>query len=288
MKIIYIIPIILLVSRIVFGQSTLEKIESLNLQKDNGAILKYYSIGFNERAEELEKLLENSLTYFEKNLGVKETFFIAVLDSIDWVKITNIPYGLPFVSGPPYVVCFPASNNNILSQIIKKSISGYGLTSVYHKTNEELVQLFISMIGFHELGHIYAKKYGLIFPNKWTFEFVATYIAYLYLEDNFPIEADIWRRISEILIIKIIPNHTLLSEFEKLYFRVGIENYAWYQVAFLLKVVDVKDKLGINFLKKLSNVELVSSNEDFSLGILENIEPGFIAWAKKYKLLLDY
>jgi hypothetical protein len=268
-----------------FGQTTLDKIQSLNLGKEEGTILKYYSNGTEERANNLEELLGNSKSYFESSLGVKESFSIAVLDSNDWVKVTNIPYGLPFVSGPPYIVCFPSSNENVLGQIIQRSIKNYNLSEKYEKSDEELIEIFISMIGFHELGHIYAKEYGINFPNKWTYEFAATYTAYLYLTDNFPVEADIWLSISEILEKEINPNYTSLNDFENLYVRVGVENYAWYQVVFLLRVAEVEKAIGISLLEILLNTKITSSDEYLSLDKLENIHPGFLNWAEKYKLI---
>jgi hypothetical protein len=269
----------------VSGQSLLDKIETLHLQKKDGEIIEYYSPGGEKTAGSLVKLLAKSSTYYQDQFGISENFSIAVLDSADWSEITNVPYGLPFVSGPPYVVCFPSSSENKLSRIIKKSIEGYNLSADYSKTDDDLVRLFTSMIGFHELGHIYAKKYGLNFPNKWTYEFGATYFAYLYLAENYPQEADIWRRISEILVNEIKPVHTLLSDFENLYFRVGIENYAWYQVIFLLKVVETENISGAAFLKKLSGIQLSTSDDNFSLTRMEQIGPGFIKWAEKYNLI---
>ena len=277
--------ILLLITQQLFGQTTLDKIQSLNLEIVEGNLLKYYSNGAVVRANNLEELLGNSMNYFESSLGVKESFSIAVLDSNDWVKVTNIPYGLPFVSGPPYIVCFPSSNKNVLGQIIQSTIKNYNLSEKYAKSDEELIEIFISMIGFHELGHIYAKEYGINFPNKWTYEFAATYIAYLYLTDNFQIEADIWLKISEILEKEINPNYTSLKNFENLYVRVGVENYAWYQVVFLLRVTEVEKEIGIGLLEKLLNTNLTSSDKYLSLDMLENIHPGFLNWAEKYKLI---
>ena len=141
------------------------------------------------------------------------------------------------------------------------------------------------MIWFHELGHIYAKEYGINFPNKWTYEFAATYIAYLYLTDVFPVEADIWLSISEILEKEIKPNYTSLKDFENLYVRVGVENYAWYQVVFLLRVAEVEKEIGTGLLKKLLNTNLTSSDKYLSLDMLEDIHPEFLSWAEKYKLI---
>lgn len=146
-------------------QSTLGKVRALDLHSYDGNIETYYPEGFKYRAEANIKLLNNSNRFFEDHFGVKQSFSIAILDSANWVKITSIPYGLPFVSGPPYIICIPANSKNILSSTIMTAIDGYKLNAQYGRTNEEIVNLFISLIGFHELGHIYASAYGASFPN---------------------------------------------------------------------------------------------------------------------------
>ena len=98
-------------------------------------------------------------------------------------------------------------------------------------------------------------------------------------------EADIWLSISEILEKEIKPNYTSLKDFENLYVRVGVENYAWYQVVFLLRVAEVEKEIGTGLLKKLLNTNLTSSDKYLSLDMLEDIHPEFLSWAEKYKLI---
>jgi hypothetical protein len=284
-RIIFFTALLWLLPTIIFSQSTLEKIKKLELQTKEGEIVQYFSEGCSQKAEALKSLLGNSMAYYEKTFGIVESYSIAVLESHDWELITEIPYGLPFVSGPPYIIVLPSSSNNMLAQLIEKSIAGYDLDKKYSKTNEELASIFISMIGFHELGHIYAKKYGLKFPNKWTFEFAATYFAYLYIADNGGSVGEIWYSIGEILAEEINPKYTQLNHFEKLYFNVGIESYAWYQSVFLLRTKEVQNSLGSEFVRRLLGTSLSEADNNFSLEKLEGVDPGFMDWAYKYKLI---
>lgn len=229
--------------------------------------------------------MAKSVVFFETNFQIQVHYSIAVLDSNDWVKIARIPYGLPFESGPPFVVCIPASSENILADTIKDAIVGRALGEKFSMTDEGIVNLFVSLIGFHELGHIYARTYGIKFPNKWTSEFGATYFAYAYLEENCPKESEIWRDVSRVLANKIKPDRTSLLDFEKLYVRVGVQNYAWYQVVFLLRVSEVYQDLGIDFLKTLKRKNRPLTSESYSVNQLEAINPGFVEWAQKYRLL---
>ncbi len=269
----------------IFSQLTLEKVKSLRLNQSEDTITVYYSDGHYLRALQTKNLLKKSSDYFENNFGVKETFSIAVLDSGDWNNITGIPYGLPFVSGPPYVVCIPAASNNELGRIVQEAITNYKLNEKYSRENEEIANLFLSLIGFHELGHIYSKAYGLKFPNKWAFEFAATYFAYRYLFENDSANCEIWIKTAQLLINDIKPVYTNLRDFEQLYVQVGVENYAWYQAVFLVHAAEVNRKMGNDFIEELLRINLTSSSEDYSLNDLEKISPGFLAWARQYNLV---
>ena len=264
--------------------SMIEKVERLNLNTIDGSIQTYYSSGYKERAETTLNLLHKSIKFYEDNFDVEQSFALAVIDSISWKKITQIPYGLPFVSGPPYIVCVPANSNNVLSEIILTALDGYELSTQNAMTKEEIVNLFVSLIGFHELGHIYANAYGISFPNKWIFEFAATYFAYLYLEQNFPKQNGIWVDVSEILAKELEPSYTSLNDFEEMYVKVGVENYAWYQAVFLARVEQVYRQQGIAFLKELKGYKWPSSSASEYLNELETISSGFIGWAQNNRL----
>lgn len=267
----------------ILPQSVLQQVEDLNLQYLEKQIITYYSNGFEAEATKIEQTLSNSTTYFENEFDVNQDFVIAVLNSEDWQKVSQIPYGLPFVSGPPYIVCIPGNTNNELGKLVENAISQSDLDKKYNLSNNEIAHRFITLIGFHELGHIYSKVIGINFPNKWTFEFAATYFAYLYLNNNEPDKNQLWLDVADILLDDISPNYTSLKDFEELYVRVGVENYAWYQVVFLKRVAETADNMSKVFIDELKRTKL--SNDNLSLNELENIDNGFFEWAYEYKLL---
>lgn len=271
-------------STTIYGQSAIEKVRALNLHSIDGPIKTYYSEGFKDRAEDNLSLLSKSIDFFEHQFDLKQSYSIAVIDSVDWKKIFSIPYGLPFVSGPPYVVCIPAHSGNELSNVVAASIEGYELEDRYEMSNEEIVNLFVSLIGFHELGHIYANAYGADFPNKWTFEFAATYFAYFYLDQHYPKERDLWVDVSKILVNELSPRFTSLTDFEEMYVRVGIENYAWYQVVFLMRVKELYENKRKRFLEDLKNHEWSSTSSSEYIHEMEEIGSGFNSWAERFKL----
>ncbi len=271
----------------IFTQSLPEKVKTLNLNSIEGNAITYYSTGHEKNAGEVKTLLEKAKAFFQSKFRIKEDFLIAVLDSSDWIKLTNIPYGLPFVSGSPYTIIIPVSSENELGRVIKKSIINHHLNKEFSLTNDEIVFKFITLIGLHELGHIYAKRYGLHFPNKWTFEFAATYIAYYFLEKQQITDCKIWYRVAKALSKELSHPKSTLREFENYYYRVGIENYAWYQSVFEMRVAEVYDDMGKYFIEILKKIHWNRSKKEYQLDVLEKVNKGFFTWAGKYELIFN-
>jgi hypothetical protein len=267
------------------AQSTLEKIGSIPLQTIHGGVTTYFPDGYAPQAREVLELLEASIPFFENRFSVRQSFTIALLDSARWSMITHIPYGLPFVSGPPYVVCLPATSSHELARTIAGSIDGAGLDTKHLLENQEITRLFVSLIGLHELGHIFTWTTGLATPNKWIEEFAATYIAWDYLIQNFPEKAALWVDAAQALAGSIRPAHTSLTDFETLYFRTGIANYAWYQSVFLLGVKDVYELQGKYFLDRLRSQNWSDSQGPLHQAEMEAIYPGFAEWAAYWRLV---
>lgn len=263
----------------------IETVKELGLPVIEGPITAHYSNGARTRADSLVAFLGQSVEFFAGEVGLREDFALAVLDPESWAKVTPIPYGMPFVSGPPYLVCFPADNNHELYRLISNGIAGSGLVAKFGMEEPDLVNLFISLIGFHELGHIYSKKLSLAYPNNWIFEFMASYFAYFYLDENFPRYGQLWEEMSADLADRIEPAYRTLADFERLYVRVGVENYAWYQMVLLLRVVEVFQVRGGQFLGTLRDHKWQTKTQDFHLGEMELLMPGFLDWAEAFQML---
>ncbi|MFO7726285.1 MAG: hypothetical protein R6V45_12130 [Oceanipulchritudo sp.] len=250
-----------------------------------GSVTAYYSEGAHAQADSLVSLLGQSVDFFEREVGLHEDFSIAVLDPDSWAKLTPIPYGLPFVSGPPYVVCFPADTNHELHRLISQGIAGSVFSAESGLEETERVNVFVSLIGFHELGHIYSRKMGLTYPNNWIFEFMASYFAYFYLDEHFPCYGQVWEETCAYLARRIEPAYRTLGDFERLYVRVGVETYAWYQMVFLLRVAEVFRVEGGQFLRTLKDHEWEKTSEDFHVGEMEQLMPGFLDWTGRFNML---
>ena len=281
----YVMFLLLLGIHAAFGETVYSQLQQSGVRESSDpAIPILYSNGYKQQATQLSELLGPSAGFFKSRLNVELDVKLAVLNKTDWQEVSKVPYGLPFVSGPPYVIGIPATTDHPLAQTLHAALAEKDLKPL-DMTRDEMVRLFISLIGFHELGHIYAKSAGIHLPNKWIDEFVATYLAYSYLAATESVGKQVWLRGAEALVRFIQPSKTTLADFESLYYRVGIENYAWYQAVFLKRTDALYSASGFEFIQTLQDNPLPGSLAHFGLSELESRFPGFETWAKRHKLV---
>jgi hypothetical protein len=272
--------------------TSLQKVQSLKNPSITNKITVYYSPGYEQRAKELQSMVEDAMGFYERKLKVKVELSLAVLTRDQWKQVRSAPYGLPNVSSPPHIAFLPAtadgvvtadalsSKSNLSQATLKKlKLSGY--------TFEQAAVKFVDLIGLHELGHTYAVSLDLVppRPNKWFSEFLASYFAYAYLRDKRPKLAKLFYAMAADLALEgPRPKYTSLEDFERLYSGVGPKNYGWYQGKFFQRVAQVYDAKGLSFiaevLKAFPAAEGESLPVDVVLQRLEKISPGFIEWSK--------
>jgi hypothetical protein len=272
-----------------------QKLQALKLPSLDGDIKVLYSDGFKERAHYLQRLAEAASAYLQKPeiIGVKLDLHIAVLGPDDWTKISQFPYGVCHIFPFPPTAVLPATGDNILVRgMLQYKDRVSAATSKHLKelgiTYEEAVPKFMDLIGFHEMGHLYSDAYGLkTWPaNKWLSEFVATYLAYAYMKENQPKLVKLWDRdtMMDDIAQRNQRKYTSLAEFEKLYIKVGNDNYGWYQAKFQQMVSKIYQKMGITFIHALKKSLLQNpkspTDDPLRLGQLDAIFKGFTSWAK--------
>ena len=268
-----------------------EKIKKLGLPSLSGEVMVYYSQGYAKRAAYLQDLLVGASRFFKRPeiLGVKLDLNLAVLSAEDWAKLTKLPYGVSHILRDSPTAILPAKKKNVMSNGILKNKNRIPVK--IHKRLEKLEISFedaaptlVDLIGFHEIGHIYAREYGTWPSTMWLNEFIATYLAYAYLKKSRPKLAKVWETMTDALVESSGHAYTTLADFERLYIRVGNENYGWYQGKFQQMVGKVFKKLEILFIhtlkQSLRKNPKVSSNDPFRLQELDTIFKGFSTWAK--------
>ena len=270
-----------------------EKILELGLSSLNGEVPVYFSEGYKKRAAYFQKLVVCASCFFKSPeiLGVDVDLHVTVLDSADWARYTKLPYGIAHIIPEPPTIILAGSADNVIVRNIrskKDQVSGVTLELLGELdiSYDEAAATFVDLIGFHELGHIYAHQYGCdTWPDqKWLSEFVATYLAYAYMKEKQPKLAKLWKAINNQNAFSTKAKHTTLADFETLYLGVGTDNYGWYQAKFYQKVEEIYAESGISFvheLKKLLAENPETSEDDlFRLKELSTISKGFSSWNK--------
>lgn len=79
---------------------SLDSVRVLKLDSAGAGARAYFRPQHRARALEVQSLLKDFLTFYRERAGLETVMRVAVVDSMDWVRITNAPYGLPTNSGP--------------------------------------------------------------------------------------------------------------------------------------------------------------------------------------------
>ena len=139
----------------------------------------------------------------------------------------------------------------------------------------------VDLVGYHELGHLYVGEWGINPHTRWFSELLATYFGYAFMAERLPDLARTWEIVSR-SDGGNTPQHRSLADFERLYTGVGADNYIWYQGRFSERVFAVFATERFDFLRKVKDAfprgpEKLAADQ--LLEQLENIQPGFKAWA---------
>jgi hypothetical protein len=267
--------------------SVIDAVQKAAPQRIDGPIPAHVSGGAEQRAKELQAMLVSGMAFYEERIGVSPTFTLALLDPPAWKAVVgdSVPYGLPFVSRG--VMVLPYQKEGAI-------VTGYMAHASY--LPEEVVKLveasrrpfaahvadMVDLVGYHELGHLYVREWGIKSDTRWFGELLATYFGYAFMAERKPDLARSWEIVSK-SDARTTPQHRSLADFERLYSGVGAGNYIWYQNRFSERVFAVFRTEGLDFLRKVKDAFPSLANEtltsDEVLVRLEKIRPGFRAWA---------
>ncbi|HSL72124.1 MAG TPA: hypothetical protein VK864_17885, partial [Longimicrobiales bacterium] len=274
------------------ARNVAEFFRTLSLDSLTGAVSVYYSPGHRARALTVQKQYAGAVTYyrkaFPKNALVDVNIGVALLQPEHWTAFTlRRTYGVPHVdfSGWPHLITvLPAANDSgALADLFRQQ-----------KIAPRDAGRAVDAIGFHEFGHLLMRQYfygNTLATDKlsveWFEEFMATYLGQGYLWHSQGLKADpirvTWSGDSA-------PQYTTLAEFEDHYPQDFLtpeswpNYYGWYQAKFTERAREVFAKQGLDFVKRVRNElpwnRYAEWQTDELLVLLEQIESGFVAWAK--------
>ncbi|KQW49369.1 hypothetical protein ASC77_11895 [Nocardioides sp. Root1257] len=232
------------------------------------------SVGYEDRAAELQELVGDSHAFLSGHLGTDFAPSVVVADARGWsLGGDEIPYGIPYASDNGFDLVIPADP------------AGNFLVDAYAEVGSRAsAERFADLIAVHELGHLHAREMGLDVPQGWLVELVATYLSYCFLAEQRPADAEIWHRLAQARVDSVTPEHRSLETLDELYFGVGAENYIWYQDALTVMAVRVHAVLGIGFATALraTGIGPESSGPEL-LAAADRVFPGFEEWAAELR-----
>lgn len=278
--------------------SLLSVVQELELETLPGPIPTYYSPGSRERAEELQAWLRDADEFFRDQLKIAPPFTLAVLNEEHWAAVSRGPYGVPFMTfDEPNLVVLPALPERSAVTYIYRAAPAVlppGAASDLERvgvTFEEAVDQIVDLIGFHEVGHVYAGALGYHPGNTapWFMEMLATYAAYSYLDVAQPSSMVVWNALSEVLLGFVEPASRDLDEFNALYGRIiftwGPATYGWFQSHFNLRDdLIVRRRPRATWFHQLAGTGLDGDTRDMPtselLDRLRGFDPSFVDWAQ--------
>ncbi len=269
----------------------LDRVRTLGLRSAHmGRLTAWFPPALQARAEALGGLVGDAAAFFHEQLAIDGQLHLAVLSREHWAALIPWqPYGIPGVAGRPPVVFMPAGDDGLAAEdalalqprvapstLQALAAAGFGYESASRR--------YVDLVGLHELGHAYARRYGIWANCRWLDELVATYFAYAYLRPRRPALAALWDGVLQAYVDAVRPTHRSLEDFDRLYFGVGAQNYVWYQAQFQRRVREVHEARGIDFLVDLrmrfGTPSPAALPPERILARLEAVLPGFVAWAE--------
>lgn len=263
--------------------STLVRVKVAGANTSDAFPQLHFSKGYEERAQEIYALLVKADTYLKRELGVDADFQVAVLNENDWSQVWPLPYGIPYVSlARPWVVVMPAEpKRSVMYEIFDEMMGA-----------EDAVTM-IDNIGFHEVGHIYVSEY--LYPEdhdgappvRWFDEYLAQYLAHVFLHEVAKDRTEIWNAFTERALEGPAPRYTSLGDFDAEYYGYlgsaeGSMNYGWYQSTFARHAADLSGRRGLEFIRELKGSlpwnSFESWTEDSVLEELNELDPSFRSW----------
>ena len=221
-----------------------------------GKVKTYYSPGNKTIAGDLQKLVTNAILYYENKYNVKFDLQMIVLDSSQWFK-EIIPYGFVFYDGTHWLIL-----NAGMSYDKFKSV--YGFTEISHQMDssfsrnnisaEDIIYSRLKFLSLHELGHYFINKISSAeAPSTWSNEFIAWYFANEYIaqfEPKIKKGFEIFCRTT----LKCYPaDFTTLSDFDSLYYKMKIGNFAWYHSRFYFFADTLFKCSGKSYIEKFQS-----------------------------------
>jgi hypothetical protein len=188
----------------------LEILRKLNLPESQGSVPVIYVPAARDRALAYQRSLEDAHAWFEQQLGLKLSVYLAVVDQQTYSKLNDVPWPMPY-SDPdqasPDVIVFPSRMEDLIGPETQSKTAGEYVT-------------------YHEDGHEFAYALKIRSGNEWVNELVANLFMAAYIDAKRPDLSFVLKGPAA----DQHPRYTSLADLDYVYFDgVGFQNYVWFQ-----------------------------------------------------------
>ncbi len=262
--------------------SPLQRIRSFGLETSaSQRVTTYFAAKDRIQATRLTPIIEMSAIWYQGVLGVSlRPLHLAVLSPDFWFVPyaggDQEPYGMPWGWVEDALMTAPASLTE-----------GVLITGPDNPANIQRIQFVL----LHEFGHLLNKQHlhpdspHPYSPVRWLEELLATYHAYAFVHTMMPAWAATSRAEWEEFVAGYTPavislDWSFMRELPPAEFG---RTYAWYQNLLNLRVAELYEEHGNEFLKRVKSelpwAEADTWTTEQILPLLERIAPGFETWA---------
>ena len=232
-------------------------------------------------ARRTTRLFADAGDFFAGALDGEFTFGVALLSPRDWARASAGAHAIPWSSRRDRLVVVPVrADMGLLTQ------GGQDTTRA---------RQVLEIIELHQLGHVLAGEY--LYPAGfdaerppvlWFEELLASYFGEMYMRARKPELANFAKDLAEDVVAVGKPRFTSLQQLDAYYDGYltspqGANTLGWYQNAFNLRAAELYEEMGPDFIRRVRSALPWARFENWTtdelLEELEEISPGFIAWA---------
>jgi hypothetical protein len=240
----------------------------------------YVSDGTEERARQIAERCRSARHFLGVTFDFELQLRVLVLNPEHWREYATFPvYGMPHYTDAQTLAV--AGEDNDFWQSMAPPVDALlpqaaeVMRAAYGQTDGSIdLSLFFDLLAVHEMGHLCHLQASLQFPRRWLMELFCNICLHAYVVAREP---------QKVLALEAFPSviaggevsqlrYRSLADFERLYTDVGPHNYGWYQCRFHVAAKDIYNAGGVEALKRLWKVFLIS-NEELAVQLRDDVHP---------------
>lgn len=241
----------------------------------------HVSSGCEEHAYAMAAMCQKAHRFLARTLRAQADITVLVLAPPHWPQYAAHPtYGMPHAAPDGQVLIMPGQSNPFWQSMIPtlETLSPQreaAARAVYGLPDGSLdLSPFFNLLSIHELAHLFHAQANVQFPRKWLQEFFANLSLHTYVAKQEPGQLSALETFPSMVVEAGSTAYVYhaLADFDRLYARVGPQNYGWYQCRLHVAAKAVFDAGGVGALQRLWRAFAPISDDQLTQ-ILDRVHP---------------